>query len=67
MLAALSRVAGPGPAARITFSPDPAIERIVQSWPGAWDTARANGMGFSADPDFKAVIRSYMKHDLPKV
>ncbi len=66
MVAALGRVAGPEPVARITFSPDPAIERIVQSWPGAWDTARAAAMGFSGDPDFEAVIRSFMEHDLPK-
>ncbi len=60
MLAALSQVAGPQVAARVSFALDPAIERIVNSWPGAWDVSRARALGLSADSDFAAVIRAYI-------
>jgi nucleoside-diphosphate-sugar epimerase len=63
MLAALARVAGAGTAARVSFAPDPAIERIVASWPGAWNTALALAMGFEADPDFDTMIRSYLDQE----
>ena len=49
MVAALERVAGKDVAARIGWERDPAIERIVGSWPGAWDSARARALGFTGD------------------
>lgn len=60
MAAALERVAGPAATALIDWQPDPAIERLVSSWPGdvAWDRARA--LGLRADADFDAVVRSYI-------
>ena len=60
MAAALERAGGPAAAALIDWSPDPAVERLVRSWPGdiAWDRARA--LGLQADPDFDSVIRSYI-------
>jgi nucleoside-diphosphate-sugar epimerase len=60
MVAALDKVAGPETAARITFAPDPAIERIVKSWPGAWDVTRAQALGLSADADFESIIKAYI-------
>ena len=60
MVAALEDVAGSDVTARITYAPDPAIERIVKSWPGAWDTARAEALGLTADVDFASIIRAYM-------
>ncbi len=60
MVEALGKVAGPEAVARITFAPDPAIERIVNSWPGAWDTARAKALGLVADPDFESIIRAFI-------
>lgn len=65
MLAALERVAGGEVAARVQFMPDPVIERIVASWPGAWDDSRARALGLTADADFDAIIRSYIEDDLP--
>jgi nucleoside-diphosphate-sugar epimerase len=60
MAAALERVGGREASALIDWSPDPAIEKLVRSWPGdiAWD--RARGLGLRADPDFDSVIRSYI-------
>jgi nucleoside-diphosphate-sugar epimerase len=65
MLAALERVAGREVAERIRFTPDPTIEKIVASWPGAWDDSRAKALGLAADPDFDSIIRAYIEDDLP--
>ncbi|MCL6483685.1 MAG: SDR family oxidoreductase [Janthinobacterium lividum] len=61
MIAALEQVAGADVVARISYAPDPAIERIVKSWPGAWDTARAEALGLTADADFASIIGAYME------
>lgn len=60
MAQALERVAGPQAAALIDWTPDPAVERLVRSWPGeiTWD--RARGLGLQADADFDSVVRSYV-------
>jgi nucleoside-diphosphate-sugar epimerase len=60
MIAALSRVAGPETVARIRFEPDDAIARIVGGWPGAWETSRAEELGFAGDADVDSVIRAYL-------
>jgi D-erythronate 2-dehydrogenase len=65
MAAALERLTGPEVVQRIRWERDPAVERIVGSWPGAWDTARATQLGFRADPDVDSIIRSYIEDDLP--
>ena len=64
MVAALEKVAGRDVAARIRFAPDPAVERIVQSWPGAWDVTRARSLGLEGDADFESVIRSHIEDEL---
>jgi nucleoside-diphosphate-sugar epimerase len=60
MVDALGKVAGPEPVSRISFVPDPAVERIVNSWPAAWDVTRAKALGLSADPDFESIVRAYI-------
>jgi nucleoside-diphosphate-sugar epimerase len=60
MAAALERVAGADAAARIQWTRDARIERIVATWPGAWDTSRARALGFPQDTDFETVIREYL-------
>lgn len=64
MLAALTRVAGAEVAARVRFQVDPAIEKIVASWPGAWDDSRARALGLVGDSNFDSVIRAYIEDDL---
>ena len=59
MVAALERIAGADVAARVRWERDPRIERIVASWPGAWDTSRARSLGLPSDASFEAVVRSY--------
>jgi nucleoside-diphosphate-sugar epimerase len=64
MVAALEKVGGPEVVARIRFVPDPAVERIVQSWPGAWDDSRARSLGLEGDADFESVIRAHVEDEL---
>jgi len=67
MVSALEKVAGPEVVSHISFEPDPTIERIVRSWPGAWDVSRAQALGLSADKDFETMIRAYIEDDLRQV
>jgi nucleoside-diphosphate-sugar epimerase len=64
MVAALERVAGAEPVKRIRWERDPVVERIVGSWPGAWDVTRAKSLGLSGDADFDSVVRSYVEDEL---
>jgi nucleoside-diphosphate-sugar epimerase len=60
MAAALERAGGADATALLDWNPDPAVERLVRSWPGdiAWDRARS--LGLQADADFDAVVRQYI-------
>ncbi|HEY6865049.1 MAG TPA: D-erythronate dehydrogenase, partial [Burkholderiales bacterium] len=60
MIEAMTRIAGPAPAKRITFRVDPRIDAIVRTWPVRFATPRALAMGFKADPDIDTVIRDYL-------
>jgi nucleoside-diphosphate-sugar epimerase len=60
MVASLRRIAGDATAARITFTPDPAIERIVNSWPGNFSARYARSLGFAHDDNFDSVIRAFI-------
>ncbi len=60
MVEALRRVAGDAVAGRIAYERDPAIERIVNSWPGNFSAAYARELGFGFDEDFDAVIRAFI-------
>lgn len=63
MAAALEAVAGPAASALLDWAPDPAILRLVKTWPGDvhWDRARALGLG--ADTDFETVVRDYIREN----
>jgi nucleoside-diphosphate-sugar epimerase len=60
MAAALERVAGKEVAALLDWSPDPAIEKLVRSWPGQAEWGRARGLGLRGDASFEAIIREYI-------
>jgi D-erythronate 2-dehydrogenase len=61
MLAALQRVAGPKVRARVKAVRDERIAGIVANWPRGVVTPRALALGLKADPDFDAIIRSYIE------
>jgi nucleoside-diphosphate-sugar epimerase len=63
MAAALERVAGKAATALLDRTPDPMIQRIVKTWPGRVDAARARGLGLSPDANFEAVVRDYVREN----
>ena len=62
MVAALKRAGGD--TSLIHWQKDDEIERLVGSWPGAMNTARADHMGFRGDDSIDGIIKDYL--DLPK-
>jgi D-erythronate 2-dehydrogenase len=61
MVGALQRLAGADVAARVKWQRDPRIERIVASWPGAWDATRAQALGFHGDRSIDAIVQQYVQ------
>lgn len=66
MIDALRRTAGDEVAKRIRLEPNPAIERIVGSWPGSFTAAYARQLGFTADHDFTDVIGQFIAEYPPQ-
>jgi nucleoside-diphosphate-sugar epimerase len=64
MIDALRIVGGAAAAERIRFERNPVIERIVGSWPAAWDVSRATSLGLRGDASFEAIVRAYVEDDL---
>ncbi|WP_029048207.1 D-erythronate dehydrogenase [Cupriavidus sp. amp6] len=61
MVDALRRVAGDAVADRVTWEREGRVEKIVGTWPAAWNAERALSLGFESDASFDAVIRAYME------
>jgi D-erythronate 2-dehydrogenase len=61
---ALARIAGPPVLDRISWQPDPAVQRIVSSWPSAAAARRARSMGFTDDGSLDAIIRAHIEDEL---
>ncbi len=59
MLETLEAVAGEAARAHVTFQHDPAVERIVETWPSRFDVTQAQRLGFVADDAFEGVVRSF--------
>ncbi|NWB90454.1 D-erythronate dehydrogenase [Pseudomonas agarici] len=60
MIDALRQTAGAEVAGRIRLERNPAIERIVGSWPGSFCATYSRDLGFIADEDFTDVIKQFM-------
>jgi nucleoside-diphosphate-sugar epimerase len=65
MAAALRRAGGEAAYARLSWQPDPLIQRIVASWPKALATPRADALGFGRDSGIDEVIAAFVEDDLP--
>jgi D-erythronate 2-dehydrogenase len=65
MVKALGRVAGEEVAALVRWQLDPAMNRIVASWPGDFATDRAQAFGFERDGSFDEIVRAYIADDRP--
>ena len=59
MLASLERIAGREARALVRCAEDPAMMRVVCTWPGAFDVRRAIALGFQTDRDIDGVVREY--------
>lgn len=55
-------VAEMGGAGRVTYAPDPTVERIVAGWPRHFTSAAAARLGLVADADVKAILADYLEH-----
>jgi len=64
MVDALARSAGQDTVDRIRWQPDPAIQRIVDSWPVRAEARRARGMGFTDDGSFDAILLAHIEDEL---
>jgi nucleoside-diphosphate-sugar epimerase len=60
MVGALGRAGGKPATDLIDWTPDPAIARIVTSWPSAVRADRAARLGLAADADFDAVVAQHI-------
>ncbi len=67
MAAALHRVAGTAGTDLLDWTPDPAVMRLVSSWPGNIASARARALGLKADVDFETVVRDYVRENAQAV
>jgi nucleoside-diphosphate-sugar epimerase len=61
---ALQGVGGDTAVQRIRREHDETITRIVESWPGNFDTQRARELGFQAETSFDDIIRVHIEDEL---
>lgn len=59
MAQSLEKFGGPAAARLIDWAPDPAVSRIVTSWPSKIDAARARGLGLKPDTSFDDIVAAY--------
>lgn len=67
MVDAMTAIAGPEPAARITWEPDPFIQGICDGWSGnvnPMNPAKALRLGFAQDRSFEDNIRWFLEDDI---
>ena len=60
MADALKMIAGSAVAERIKWQKDPAIERIVSTWPARIASPRANALGLYADASFEDIVKAHI-------
>jgi len=65
MIDALKSVAGEAAAARVKWQIDPAIDRIVATWPTNFAPVLGPALGMRADQNFEAIIRQHIEDERP--
>ena len=66
MVDALRRIAGDAVADRVKWQLDPAIDRIVQTWPVRFAPVLGPALGMQADSDVESIIRQYVEDERPQ-
>lgn len=64
MVKAVERHGGQQAAGRIEWKADPAIQKIVSSWPTAIDAERARRLGFPVDRDIDEIVANFIADDM---
>jgi nucleoside-diphosphate-sugar epimerase len=64
MVEDLREIAGPTVVNRISWEPDPFIEKLVYGWPIDFAPKRALAMGFGADQSMKEIIQAFIDDEL---
>jgi D-erythronate 2-dehydrogenase len=65
MVNALRKVSGDAVADRVKWELDPAIDRIVATWPANFAPKLGPALGMRADADFEHIVRAYIADDMP--
>ena len=63
MLDALGRAGGERATSLVRIAPDPAIQRIVNSWPGDFEATFGRSLGFTTDENFDDIINAYLRSE----
>ena len=63
MADALERVGGKTATALLDWTPDPAVQKLVKTWPGNVASVRAQALGLQPDKDFESVVRGYIREN----
>jgi len=63
MADALERVGGKAATDLLDWTPDPAVQKLVKTWPGNVASTRARKLGLQADKDFESVVREYIREN----
>ncbi len=64
MVDTMGAVAGERVAARVSWQPDPAIEKIVYGWATRFRPERGRALGFQTDDDFAAIVSGFIEDEL---
>jgi nucleoside-diphosphate-sugar epimerase len=64
MVDALAAVASDAVRARISWRPDPDIQKIVSGWPMHFAAVRGRALGFSADDSIEEIIQAFIDDEL---
>lgn len=64
MLDALTDIAGKAVSDRVSFKPDPDIQKIVSGWPMRFAAERGTAMGFEIDGSMEEIIRGFIEDEL---
>jgi len=61
MVAALRAVAGDAVAQLVRWEHDPAIDRIVSTWPARFEANAGSALGMRHDDDFESIVRAHVR------
>jgi D-erythronate 2-dehydrogenase len=67
MADALKSIAGDAVFAMVKWQKDPAIERIVSTWPARIASPRANALGLQANASFEDIVRAHIAENHPEL